>query len=123
MGRGRRPTATGSPAVAQGGAVKPLVWGEDASRTMFDRPEPCPQCYDPISATNLGHYMYDENHGTICDLCCTHAQGWWLLTEHYGNPGMWCCKAGCGHSISEDEYLALIGGQEKRRSRVSPLAG
>jgi hypothetical protein len=49
-----------------------------------------------------GWYKYDHNHCTICDLCCTHDQGWWDLTkEHHGSLYIdggdnGCCKAGCG---------------------------
>lgn len=44
-----------------------------------------------------GCYAYDHNHGKICEVCCPHDQGRWLLTEHYGgNNGKWCCKRGCG---------------------------
>lgn len=54
------------------------------------RPD-CPKC------NGSGTYMYDHNHGTICDLCCRHDQGWWLLVQHYGaSNGKWCCRAGCG---------------------------
>lgn len=57
------------------------------------RPD-CPKCH------GTGKYMYDHNHGTICDLCCQHDRGWWLLTEGYAGwrPGRetWCCRAGCG---------------------------
>lgn len=51
-----------------------------------------------------GWYCYDPDpvypHSTICDVCCTHSQGWWELTEHYvgykeGEDNR-CCKAGCG---------------------------
>jgi hypothetical protein len=56
------------------------------------RPD-CPKC------KGKGHYMYDHNHGTICDLCCPHNQGSWLLLEHYGmNNGKWCCLGGCGQT-------------------------
>jgi len=47
----------------------------------------------------VGTYMYDENHGTICDLCCPHVDGSWQLLEHYGERnGQWCCMGGCGHT-------------------------
>ena len=56
----------------------------------------CHKCND------TGSYMYDENHGTICDLCCKHDQGYWQLHEHYGkNNDKWCCKAGCGHILDK----------------------
>ena len=59
----------------------------------------CPKCH------GTGSYMYDHNHGTICPLCCKHDRGRWLLEEHYGSDnGRWCCRAGCGHTISREEY-------------------
>lgn len=59
-----------------------------AARTA--RPD-CPKC------GGTGTFMYDHNHGTICDLCCRHLAGWWLLKDHYGDKnGKWCCGAGCG---------------------------
>lgn len=43
-------------------------------------------------------YMYDEIHSTVCDECCAHDQGWFLLGEGHGvDAGRLCCKAGCGH--------------------------
>lgn len=47
-----------------------------------------------------GWYAYDHNHGTICDECCPHDQGWWETTEHHvgyreGQDNR-CCKRGCG---------------------------
>lgn len=87
--------------------------------------EPCPKCYDPETGLNRGSYMYDENHGTFCDLCCAHDQGWWLLGEHHVRPGHWCCLAGCGHTITPEEYWDLCGStaeERRRRSRPSALA-
>ena len=79
---------------------------------------PCPKCYDPESGENRGSYMYDENHGTPCELCCAHDQGWSLLLEHYGDKnGLWCCLAGCGWTISPDEHLILTGGDPEARDR------
>jgi len=49
----------------------------------------CLQCH------GAGAYMYDHNHGTICNQCCRHNMGWWQLSERHSQPGMWCCKAGC----------------------------
>jgi len=55
---------------------------------------PCSLC------GGAGHYMYDENHGKICERCCTHDQGWWELTEHHAGfvegEDNRCCRAGCG---------------------------
>lgn len=50
----------------------------------------CPKC------KGAGTYMYDDVHGTICDLCCKHDLGWWELPEGYSEPGKMCCMAGCG---------------------------
>lgn len=57
----------------------------------------CPKC------EGKGHYMHDHNHSTICDACCTHDKGWWLLEKHYGeNNGKLCCQNGCG-TIKENK--------------------
>lgn len=56
----------------------------------------CPKC------GGAGHYMYDENHGQPCELCCPHNGGWWDLSkEHHGSKYVdggdnACCKLGCG---------------------------
>jgi len=59
----------------------------------------CPQC------KGTGSYQYSKRgtpHFTICDLCCLHNAGWWLLEEHYGaNNGKWCCRAGCGFTRAD----------------------
>lgn len=53
----------------------------------------CPKC------KGTGEYMYDHNHGTICDLCCKHDMGFWMLKEHYGDKnGNWCCRS-CGYLV------------------------
>ena len=54
----------------------------------------CKKCKD------TGWYMYDHNHGKVCDQCCKHDKGWWELTEDYegykyGKDNR-CCMAGCG---------------------------
>jgi hypothetical protein len=60
------------------------------------RPD-CPKCH------GTGAYMYDEHHGTVCDLCCRHDMGWWLLEKYYGDDnGKWCCRAGCGKKLDEN---------------------
>lgn len=50
-----------------------------------------------------GSYMYDHNHGTICNLCCKHNMGWWQLSACHGEErdGKWCCRAGCGFIVDE----------------------
>ena len=57
-----------------------------------------------LKCKGTGQYMYDHNHGTICDLCCKHDKGRWHLQEHYGaKNGKWCCLAGCGMLWEERE--------------------
>jgi hypothetical protein len=49
-----------------------------------------------------GWYQYDHNHSTVCNACCLHGEGWWMLKEHYGKDnGKWCCLAGCGKTVDE----------------------
>lgn len=64
----------------------------------------CPKCHGTKG------YMYDENHGKICEVCCDHDGEWWLLKKHYGkNNGKMCCGKGCGfvRNPTEDEKLKL----------------
>ena len=79
------------------------------------RPD-CPKC------NGAGTYMYDHNHGKICELCCQHDQGWWQLTELHSHPGKWCCKGGCGYISPTDPpeadkwrhtYSGWVRGTEK----------
>lgn len=50
-----------------------------------------------------GFHAYDDNHISPCDRCCPHDQGYWLLSEHYGDHNeLWCCRAGCGHLKEND---------------------
>jgi ribosomal protein S27AE len=59
---------------------------------LYAKPE-CPKCL------GTGSFMYDHNHRTVCDRCCTHNMGWWKLEKHYGaNNGKMCCSAGCGRT-------------------------
>jgi hypothetical protein len=62
----------------------------------------CPKCND------TGWYVYSTRgtpHSTICDLCCKHDKGWWMLEKYYGyNNGKFCCRGGCGTTITPDEY-------------------
>lgn len=62
----------------------------------------CNTCKD------TGWYQYTTRgtpHSKVCEDCCKHDKGWWLLEKHYGeNNGKWCCKAGCGHTITTAEY-------------------
>lgn len=65
--------------------------------------EKCSKC------GGTGSYMYDENHGKPCEVCCEHNQGWWQLTEHYSHPGWWCCRAGCGEIRKDRPDDADVG--------------
>jgi len=59
-----------------------------------DEDDSCKKC------NGVGSYSYDENHGKICEVCCTHDQGWWELTEFYAGyeegKDNRCCQKGCG---------------------------
>jgi hypothetical protein len=45
-----------------------------------------------------GFYIYDHNHGKICEGCCKHPEGFFRLGERYdAKTGMWCCRTGCGY--------------------------
>lgn len=67
------------------------VWQNAAANAKPD----CPRCH------GTGSYMYDHNHGTVCNLCCQHNMGWWQLSEAHGatRAGKWCCTAGCGYVV------------------------
>lgn len=44
-----------------------------------------------------GWFGYDEHHSQVCDACCKHDKGFWLLKDHYGSDnGKLCCLNGCG---------------------------
>jgi hypothetical protein len=63
----------------------------------------CPKCH------GKGYYHYDENHGKLCELCCNHDKGWWLLKDNYDKlNGRYCCKAGCGVTISTQQYESML---------------
>jgi hypothetical protein len=72
---------------------------------LYAKPD-CPRC------KGTGWYAYDHNHSTVCNLCCTHHEGWWLLKEHYGeNNGKWCCCAGCGKALAWADIEVLLAVQ------------
>lgn len=49
-----------------------------------------------------GQYMYDENHIQLCEVCCTHPDGWHKLEKRYGSDnGKYACKRGCGTIVDE----------------------
>jgi len=59
----------------------------------------CTKCND------TGWYSYDHNHRQVCDGCCTHSRGFWLLKEHYGeNNGKLCCSNGCGFIKEQEKH-------------------
>ena len=64
-----------------------------ASAAMTAEPG-CPKCQ------GAGVYRYSDRSLAICDLCCKHNQGWWLLEGAYGpDNGRFACKAGCGKIV------------------------
>jgi hypothetical protein len=67
--------------------------------TTFSGNTDCPKC------KGLGYYYYDENHGQICELCCTHPEGFVSLDpEFYGDEAKIYdyCKFGCGFKRPKD---------------------
>jgi hypothetical protein len=60
--------------------------------TQFRGNKDCPKC------KGKGHYYYDENHAQICELCCTHPEGFIELDKEYYPEmvGQEVCKFGCG---------------------------
>jgi len=64
-------------------------------------PKSSPKCK---KCNDTKWYAYDENHRKICEECCKHDNGFWLLTENFGkNNGKLCCNAGCGFVKENDE--------------------
>lgn len=84
--------------------------GSDCRSDAAYAPDPnCPKC------TGTGWYSYDHNHGKPCEVCCTHPEGWWKLTEHHGASDekyAACYRPGCGTTITKDEWDALPEGQQ-----------
>lgn len=67
----------------------------------------CSKCKD------TGGYMYDENHGKICEVCCPHTGGWWVLREHYGKDnGKFCCLGGCGYKLAPSDVEEMYEGEK-----------
>jgi hypothetical protein len=66
-----------------------------------------PQCK---KCKGTGWYMSDWNHSTVCDECCPHDKGYWLLEENYGEDnGKLCCLAGCGKTKEVgDEWVYKV---------------
>lgn len=54
----------------------------------------CTKCKD------TGWYMYDEHHSTVCEKCCPHDKGWFMVSKYqsgYKEGGdNRCCMRGCG---------------------------
>lgn len=89
-----------------------------ASAAMTANPG-CPKC------EGTGVYRRDARHVAICDLCCKHNQGWWLLEGAYGpDNGRWACKAGCGIIVDspplELEFLPRAKQPARLHSASSP---
>ena len=73
-----------------------LEWIANWSEPDIDLADAAMTCQ---KCNGTGSYMYDENHRKLCEACCPHDQGWWLLKEHYGpNNGKLACKRGCGET-------------------------
>lgn len=57
--------------------------------------------------SGTGAYAYDENHSKICEACCSHDEGRWLLTEGFSGyragKKTWCCRRGCGELFDTEE--------------------
>ena len=66
---------------------------------MLKKSEIKPDNFNCLKCEDTGWFAYDHNHSTVCDECCPHNQGWWILTEAHGKDraGMECCNAGCGY--------------------------
>ncbi len=80
---------------------------------MINKEDLNPDC---TKCQGTGMYQYDDNHSTVCNECCPHNKGYWLLEEHYGdNNGRWCCLVGCGHLLNEK-----IGKYYERFGRLPP---
>lgn len=72
---------------------KDYIPDEDSKFRRFKGNKSCPKCHGE------GNYMYDDMHGQICELCCTHPEGWISLDPKFF--GKDCikynfCKFGCG---------------------------
>ena len=66
--------------------------------------------------------MYDENHQTVCDKCCTHPGGWWKLEESYGNDnGKYACKRGCGTIVADPSRSIKKGGDSNDNNSLMEL--
>lgn len=75
-----------------------------------DKP-PDPNC---TKCQGKGWWQYDHNHSTICDKCCPHDQGFWLLEKHYGTRnGKWCCRGGCGFTRDFELHDGHAGAMEE----------
>ncbi len=56
--------------------------------------------YNCTTCNDTGWYSYDDNHSKVCEVCCTHDEGWWELTEGFAGykegEDNRCCLKGCG---------------------------
>lgn len=85
---------TNTTKAGQGEEMKTLSAGGEVSKERTPRiDKDCAKC------KNTGWFGYDKNHSQICDKCCPHDMGFWLLEEHYGDDnGKVCCLRGCGYT-------------------------
>lgn len=66
---------------------------------MTNEPQKCTKCNGTKS------YQYSTTgtpHSKICEECCPHDKGFWLLREGYKDEGKLCCMAGCGFTKEND---------------------
>ncbi len=58
------------------------------------RRDKCSKC------RGTGSYQYDHNHSTVCNACCIHKWGEFLLTRHHMGHAKgrirYACDGGCG---------------------------
>lgn len=84
-----------------GDARDPLAYltGQSEQSSVTDAYASAAMTADPDCSGCHGTGAYERagGHFAVCDMCCKHFQGWWLLEGAYGaDNGRWACKAGCG---------------------------
>ena len=60
-------------------------------------PDECKSC------SGKGWYSYDKNHSKVCEVCCTHDEGFFVLSDLYANAGDLCCMNGCGFTKEQSD--------------------
>lgn len=76
----------------------PVRAGDAFATAAINANRNCPKC------VGRGVYLHVQGTLAICDMCCRHNHGWWLLEGGYGlNNGRWACKVGCGTIVDHPE--------------------